>query len=298
MRRMALIGSFVLFHQAQAQGYIPLLRTNAKWQDEERSYDPGPNWHRYECFLYYLEGDTVIDEIQYHELKKRGIRSLIQDVPPYINNIEWFSGETHAYVREDTITRYVYYRPPDWPFEQVLYDLSGIGTYAGVYPIGFQGASVTAVDTVILSDGQHRRIHFGPNRQIIEGIGSLNGFLELWPLNYMSIPPQMVCHTIDDVPDHLIISDHCACGSNVGITEDTGNGIQIGPSPTIDELRISGADRHATYSLRSIDGRLVLTGKSDGNGTANIDVGHLNAAMYVLEIQSGSRTRSAKIIKE
>lgn len=83
-------------------------------------------------------------------------------------------------------------------------------------------------------------------------------------------------------------------GTNTtSLTENTLN-VNVFPNPMKELLHIN-LEEKATITLRDMNGRVVLT--QNHLGTSVLNVAHLNAGMYILEVTSSSGRYTQKVIK-
>ncbi|MEZ4806279.1 MAG: T9SS type A sorting domain-containing protein [Flavobacteriales bacterium] len=286
---VTICSSVIICSGLSGQGYIPLLDTAATWQDENGWINPGPNTSSYECRRFYLGGDSLVEGIAYRILRSSDL-----------NNTPWILGSYTALLREDTIERRVYIRPPGWSVERLFYDFSvGVGPYPDTYRFRqTPGLMVTAVDTIWLTDGPHRRLRFGPDHAVIEGIGCTRGFWGSAMGGEIHWMEQLVCHTLDATPVYIVPSLDCDCGLNLHVPANGSSNVRIGPSPTKDMCRVSDATPNSPYILRSIYGRVMRSGTCSSGGSATIDMTELPTALYLLELVDKDGSLNFKILKE
>lgn len=280
-----------------AQAYIPLLHPTATWHDETYTAYPGPNVSISSCYRYYLDGDTMVDDVEYQILRTSGLYSYENTVTMSSPLLTWYTRVLVAFVREDLEDRRVYIREPGWPYERLLYDFGAdVGPYPSTYR--YQATYVTDVDTIELSDGPHRRLHFSSAEQIIEGIGGTAGFLIRAPGGYQYDFGWIACHTVDGVPNYSASSDDCTCDSNVGSSEAQGSPMRIGPIPTTGPCHLQGAPRNAPFSIRTMDGRLVGSGVCMADGSADLDLADLPSGIYLVALESAQGSMTLKVVRE
>lgn len=253
-----------------------------------------------DCRRYYLDGDSTINDTSYVILRQTGRHRHSNLQAPNLSYTQWFSDAFVALLREDTIARRVFIRTSWWPVEQLFYDFSvGVGIYPDTYRFDDSPAmQVLAVDTILLTDGPHRRMHLGGQHWIIEGVGSTYGFHAGYGYGEFYHTRQLVCHNLMDAPTYVVNSASCPCGTDVGISTNTISGLRIGPSPTSDVCVLTEAPPNAAYCVRAIDGQRYFSGLCSGNGTAMIDLSNLPAAIYLLEVQCAEGPQSIRVVKE
>lgn len=274
-----------------AQAYRPILSNSVTWQDNYRSADLGPGVSVFECYSYYLGGDTLVNDTTYRILSMTGVFSFNQAT-------SWFSEPVSALLREDTAIHKVFIRGPMWSFERVLYDFSaGLGPYPVTYRHPTSERVVVAVDNIELFDGPHRRLTLNYGETIIEGIGSIRGFMPRRSA-YPVWAEHLICHTRDGVQDHFNDIIDCLCNTHVGIPTTADRSLRVYPSPTVGLCHLEGAPPNASFRLRSMDGRSVQSGMCSSSGSVTIDMADLSAATYVVEVFNDTRSLKVKVLKE
>lgn len=294
-----MIGLTILVNgNLHGQSYIPLLDSAATWQDENAWASPGPNTSSYDCSHFFIDGDSIVDDTTFWILRRNSYSAYVD--PGGMNNAGWSFGVIVALLREDTLERRVYIRPAGWSMDWLLYDFSaGVGPYPFTYRY-YQSPDmeVTAVDTVLLADGPHRRINFGQYEAIIEGIGATSGFMESTLSGEIHWLGQLVCHADADSVNYEVYSYDCPCGSFSGVPAQSANRLRIGPSPTEDFCHLQDAPPNAPFLIRSMDGRIVGSGNCSNSGSSTIDMTGFPAAIYLLEIFGTKGPIIVKIIKQ
>lgn len=299
MRTVALVCFALLGSGLVAQSYRPLLDTTASWQDRQTCYDDGPNVSYYWCMRYYLEGDTSVNDTVYQMLRQTGVRTTTSYVYPEVNSTDIWSGELSALLREDTMNRRVYIRPLGWPREWVFYDFSvGVGQYPPTYRFNQYSFPILEVDTIILSDGPHRRLRISSERAIIEGIGYTGGFLKSWLSGPICPPEQLTCHTIGGSSNYSLDLGGCDCETQMGRTEYNSVSLKIVPIPTDGRCRLSGASPAAKFRVFAADHRLVRVGECDQTGGTVVDLTDQPSGIYVVVVDEGTTVVSTKLVKE
>ena len=300
MRPLAVMLFLPLGFSLMGQSYLPLLDDLGAWQDENATASPGPNTASFECLRYYLDGDSVVDNVTYQILRQTGRRRYSDLIDSSHDHTYWYDGHFAALLREDTSNRRVYIRPPDWWMDLLFYDFSaGVGPYPSTYRF-YQspGREVVSVDTIWLTDGPHRRINFDEYRWIAEGIGSSEGLMESGIMGEIPYMGRQVCHTLNGIPNYIVSSLDCACGSNVSVPSHAIRDLHVSPSPSSNTSQLNGAVPHAPFRIRALDGRIVHAGVCSENGTATLDMSSLPAAIYLVEVIDTVGTRMVKIVKE
>jgi hypothetical protein len=289
-RHLLMTVSLALCSNIYAQSYRALLHPTAIWQDHHAWISPGPNTSSRECYHITLGGDSIIDGTTYKILRRSGWWATV-------NGVDWYNGEW-GLIREDTLERRVYFRQYGWSIDFLFYDFSvGIGPYPPTIRFS-QDLYVNAIDTIILSSGEHRRFHMGPQHYIIEGIGSTMGFMKSTLGGEIPWDHTLVCHRILGEINYTIIHDECPCNDDVGISLISASPLSISPSPTTGIAKLNGADPHAPYFIRSMEGRLIAAGRCSSDGSAMIDLSEMAAAIFQVEVRMVNGSRVVRVVRE
>ena len=76
------------------------------------------------------------------------------------------------------------------------------------------------------------------------------------------------------------------------------NGIEIYPNPCADELKIDIVEPGSfTYSIYSLDGRMIKQGIAEGASIASINTSNIPSGMYALHIHNGNNVFIEKFVK-
>ena len=306
-RAFRLLGQLLLLTASadgHAQAYRPLLEQSATWSDVFYTSETWIPDLYYECYFYYLQGDTTVNDTGYSIMRMTGEYS---DFNIDFNQLQvtHYNGIRFALVREDTIARRVFIRDPLWgtwgelgeATEYLLYDFS---VDTGAYPPTFRYPSpllhAAQMDSILLADGAHRRIVLTGGAQLVEGVGSLESFLPnqvYWPAPWGQ---NLTCQSRNGEDIYTTQSTDCGCTA-VGITESSPMVHRIVPSPTAGPCNLEHAPIHASYRIHSLDGRSVRSGYwTDGSGA--IDLTGLPSAIYVVELIVPDGTLNVRVVKE
>ncbi|MBK9398790.1 MAG: T9SS type A sorting domain-containing protein [Saprospiraceae bacterium] len=73
--------------------------------------------------------------------------------------------------------------------------------------------------------------------------------------------------------------------------------IKCFPNPTTGKVSLSGLPLNETYNIRiySIDGRLIVSNKE--RNPSEIDLSHMNAGIYLIQITGEKANTTLKLIK-
>lgn len=300
MRPIALLVLTLMHVAAAAQSYRPLLDTSAYWQDENGWASPGPNTSSFECRRYFLDGDSVVNSLNYKILRQTGRYGLFNGIDPDLSYTIWLLDEYVALLREDTTSHRAYIIPEGWTTEWLLYDFSvGVGPYPPTYRYYQEpNLEVVSVDTLVLPDGPHRRLNFNAYSAVVEGIGGTTGFLDSWSSGEIHWIGRLVCQSIAGTPSYLVSSNDCACDADVRVPARPSSVLSIHPSPTAGTCRLDGAVPMSLLTVHALDGRVVLSGTCDTKGSAAMDLTSLPSGLYVVQVQDVHGPVKMKVVKE
>ena len=250
-------------------------------------------------FVYYVDGDTdiVATGQLYKKIRKRGISeyvSLDTIVPGFCTG-SFEIAHLAALLRQDGRTIYMY----DVAEEQevLLYDFTlEVGDTLPLTPLQ-QLAEVTvmSIDSFAVDESYLRRFYvsYPEPSFIVEGIGSISGFLE------KMIPDAECsyshgCYSVNEVTMWQLNSE-VECSYSVGVAEENGLSFGVFPNPLTDIISIVGLP-DGIYSTAVYDqsGRKIHTADLVDH-TINLE--HLTNGVYVLSITDGVSIQVVRIVK-
>lgn len=283
------------------QVYQPVPTSNVMWRENATGYQCSC------CSDYQLTvtGDTVINAMVYHKLKKTGIKYQ-EDVLGYCtNSIQNPINQYAGCFRNDTLNKKIYFVPPFATADTLLYDFSlaagdTVLTYLST-PFGLDWV-VTNIDSVN-SGGVYRK-RFELNNclpyslYIIEGIGSTYGFLSpfICPAPYYEYIYNLSCFSYNNITIYPDSSTACDVVSPVNDIS-ANNKFSIFPNPANGHLYIETDLFSYTVNIINATGQIVLSEKNiAGNSMINIE--NLARGMYLLQIIVGEKMDYQIIIKQ
>ncbi|MGB3870202.1 MAG: T9SS type A sorting domain-containing protein [Flavobacteriales bacterium] len=203
---------------AQTSVYHPFPDSNAVWGMIAGCTDWNCGTYRY--VQYYMAGDTVIDGNGYKIIDQ----SVSSDYESCSCGIPGDVGE--GFLRENLVTRKVYWRFPGSTADTLLYDFTlELGdTLRGLY--GNTGLcsqaifTVQSIDSVLVGSGYRRRVNFSDidiapcnPTSIIEGVGATTGLTSCYA-GPTSFGIRLECFTVGDSLFYSALCgpDLAACG--------------------------------------------------------------------------------------
>jgi hypothetical protein len=295
---------FVAF-VSSAQAYKPFPTSGAIW----REYQTG-----YQCdccsdYQIFVTGDTVINTITYHKLKKTGMM-YFQDLNGNCHPVFWYNINQYAGgFRNDSINKRVYYFPPFALNESLLYDFNlNLGDTTDTYLSNFIGEDwiVTNVDSVLIGNEYHRRLQLnyclGKPLHIIEGIGSTLGLLSpfiCWEPYYEHVS-NLMCFKQDNqtvYPDHIL---DCELVSSVNQLDEFNQDVHVSifPNPSNDLLSVTTSLIGFDICIYNQSGQLVNKKTVDSNST-QMDISTWQTGPYLMELsQNGKKLYQQTFIRQ
>jgi hypothetical protein len=274
MRFLVVILLSIFIGSASAQSYQPFPTTDAgywlySFKDSLGFFPTSPT-------EYYLYGDTIISSNNY---KRVGITNAI------------YTGA----IRE--ANKVIYFVPDTSNVEVVLYDFNlllgdtVVSTY-GNHTCDPDTFIVQNVDSIVCSDGFHRRLYLGNNIQWVEGIGSYNYLLEPFNKFCLSGNDSLLCMRSDN-----FTLDGWDC--SVGIVELLSTDVNIHPNPTQDWITVSLEEGTATsVSIRNSLGQLLLSDKKPSTNQVELDLSSYPTGIYFLQLEVDGQVITKKVVKE
>ena len=294
--------------RGQEYEYVPFPTENASWNvDNHSSVDCGtpPGW----CSspVYWVNGDTLHLDTAYTKFHWQLHPLGITDV---------------VFIREDTVTRKVYYRTDLSSFveEELAYDF-GVNVSDTIYAPSFMGGSegfyhtVTSIDTVSYSGSLRKRFNlldygiWNSGTFWIEGIGGGNGPFQLY--DQPEVWSRLRCFTdmsglvySEPSPNWMVLEypEYVFCDSSVlDIIEESGeaknNKLWIWPNPSRSEIQISiRQETKSLLEIRSFDGRIMNHSVLDG--IVVIDIEDYPIGIYTISVLTTDGIHlSTKLIK-
>lgn len=282
---------YAAFSQAQVP-YTPFDFESSRWT--ETNYQV---WFFKSFYEVHVDGDTLIDNLQYYKLKAEGVQyeydSPWQDVIVDSTIIDGYWG----FIRENDqkqIEAYSLFTQSPY----VLYDFNkklGDTIYVDDIDFGLQTAVINSVDTVLICGAPRNRYCFqfvGPYASyqcITEGIGSSAGIIPSY--EFFESGTWSTCFS----------KGNCDCGELISAQHSPviHNASKIYPNPVKDEFTIEMSDGKINYDLTIFDiyGRKVLQINIDRK-QIRIPTRSLNSGAYFMLLQGDEWEQWHKIIKQ
>ena len=251
-------------------------------------------------FEYFLNGDTTIGGVIYKKLLQTGIESQYivgpSTCPPWCSsnyNYFYYNSVYVGCIRQDTAQRKVFFMPPNYSQDTLLYDFNL--TIGDTLPSSWTNQNpsnyVSSVDSILIGTNYHKRFWISNRNDtnyvsIIEGIGSSYGLLSPFFSNFnvSQIYNILICVTINNTtvyPDSLTT---CALISNTSVIMNNYT-ISLFPNPFSDNLiiELSNADK-AEITLYDITARKLI--QQSFTNYAFINTSKLAKGIYIYELRN------------
>lgn len=272
-----------------AQPYRPFPDSNAVWT--VGVYDVFGTFHsRHTYRIADSNVDTVIQTFSY----KKIFFFTAAGVPYYKGAIRQTTDRKVFFVQQDSIN------------EQLLYDFAAdIGdTVKNVYsdwnvtePV--HDEVIEDVDSILLNDGYHRRLHLPLGFYWIEGIGSTGGLFESTYGGTFSIVYKLDCFMTDNITSFPNGGANCLVLS-ADEEQDPETGVIIYPNPCAGEINIRlnlSITEELSFKLYNSVGECVYQTSFSGNSCSLfIDQKKLPSGIYFYELTSKYAIKTGQLV--
>jgi hypothetical protein len=296
--RLSLVSFLLVFtiSASFAQVYKPFPTSGATWREYQNGY-------QCDCcsdYQLFINGDTVINTMTYHKLRKTGMM-YFEDLNGNCHPIFWYNINQYAGgFRNDSINKRVYYFPPYALNETLLYDFNlNLGDTTVTYLSEFIGESwvVTNVDSVLIGNEYHRRLQLNDcldkPLHIIEGVGSTFGLLSpfiCWEPWYEHVS-NLMCFKQDNQTVYPDPNIDCQLVSSVNQIDDFNQDVHVSifPNPSNDNLSITSSLMDFHICIINESGQLLYKKKVDSNST-QIDISTWKNGQYFIELSKNGNS--------
>lgn len=257
-----------------------------------------------EDYVYYLNGDSVIDSFTYKKVYKYGLLSHVWYNDPPIP--DWCSGSTtfnqfYSLVRqeEDRIYTRMWGEP-----DALLYDFDlNIGdTLPLTWNQWQEDIVVMSIDSLLVGNSYRKVFNLSQQSspQLIEGIGHTFGFLEPFPPIF-DCGHYLNCFALNDTTYYPDLNHPCDLTVSVKpkLSQET---FKYYPNPVITELIIEkdfSKSVEQVFSYNTIGQKKVLSFRQVGANMIKIDFSTLGKGLYMIQlIGNGETIQNLKVVKD
>lgn len=296
MKHLLLLLCFLSFYGTSSAQTNSYLQNNPQWVVLLA------NGFNYPCIVYdsmnyYLNGDSVINSLQYKQLYKCGSAwSSWQSPQPNTGcNLNYTYCDTTpvGFLRSQGLQ--MYFIPNGDTSEQLLYDFNlTVGsqlpqTYAFCCP----GASVTSIDSIYTPYGYRKRFWVNNGTEyLVEGIGSYYGLIEQWgpQLDHTN---QLVCYGLNDTAWFPGQGPYCSVITEVSNHEQVDGDLQLYPNPVSTQVTIT-ANISGALQMTDVLGNIVFA--SAFTGRQEINLSGFAKGIYFIRVRNDEQQIATQLI--
>ncbi len=264
---------------AEGQTYY-FMNDSAEWK-VDYSYIPGL-YDCYNCeYKYYFSGDTIINSTLYKKLR----RSTLEQ--GYI-----FTDEYEGGLRQDSISKKVWFVGGYLPVEELLYDYSldlgdTISSKLGNDWVIF------SVDSVLVGNEFHKRMNYGigfeDTLSLIEGVGSSNGLLQNLADNTFESYAYLTCFTVSGnllytANQQMLDDKGCDVSDPLEVPINyVSKQISVFPNPAHDNIKVISNYHIEDITVQSLSAMEINTYT---NISGEINVSNLTKGCYLMKVKT------------
>lgn len=252
--------SITIFLISSAYSYSQIYQafptSGAMW----REYSNG---HQCMCcsdYQYTISGDTAINSVVYHKLKKTGVKYFEDNQSYCTQNIQSTINQYSGYFRNDEQNKKIQFISPGDSVESTLYDFNmEIGDTVPPSILNDNGNIynlVVGIDSVLVDTNYHKQFTISNGGSIlyyIEGIGSTYGLLSMTGVQF-EYTRRLKCYAVNSQPKYPANTSSCPIAS--GINEfNSDETIQIFPNPSSGLITVSTPFEGSIIKILNTDGK-------------------------------------------
>jgi hypothetical protein len=250
-------------------------------------------------YIYYVNGDTLINNLTYIKLFTRGSGFYSWSGPPPTNCSGYFSFNdtiNPAALLRDSLQKIFIYTQNG---EELLYDFSlNPGDSIPGTSVTYE-AVVTSVDSILVASSYRKRIHFndqsGVSHFLIEGIGHPNGFLEpVYPI--LECGRDLVCFGYSDSSYYPFTGSDC--NYIAATTENVKSTFELFPNPATEKLYIKNTGTLQDFRIMDLAGKEQNLNAKMTDGLIQLETGSLKPGTYFVFLRDKTGNRTLKFLKE
>lgn len=257
-----------------------------------------------ENYVYYLDGDSVVEDLTYKKVYRHGLLTHLWYSDPPIP--DWCTGSStfnqfHALIRQEEAR--VYIRIWNEP-EALLYDFNlKVGD---TLPITWnqwnEDIVVVSIDSLQVGNSYRKVFNLTQQSspQLIEGIGHEGGFLEPFP-PILECGHNLFCYALNDTTYYPNYNDPCDLTVNIQPIKSQET-IKYYPNPVTNNLTIEhnfSENFEQVVAYNTSGRKKVLVFKENAENRINIDFVPLGKGLYVVQLIGKEKViLNLKVLKE
>lgn len=254
-----------------------------------------------EDLIYFVSGDTVINDLEYVKVGRLGHGQYIwMDNPPN-NGCEGsydFEQDPEFFLRSEN--KMIYIRFSETEQEELLYDFNlEVGdTLPATYNNDWATITVSAVDSILMEGEYYKRfaLEGGSGEYLIEGIGGTSGLISPMAVG-LECGYALSCFSLNN--NNYYPSVDADCDYSVGMEEETRPEITVFPNPMSSVTNITVNDVSGPFEVMVFDsfGREIKRIPSGNERSIQFYRQGLPAGMYMIGIaRDGQLIQTNKLI--
>jgi type IX secretion system substrate protein len=300
MKKILLLAATLITMTAKSQTsvYHPFPDSSALWnfQTSQMICNFGGTIDSY--YSITISGDTLISGQVYHKLSTPFVQSIITgNCTPYI-----FSGYDGA-IRQDTASRKVFFVPPSNNVEQLLYDFNlqiGDTVKGFIESFAFPPDTVQSIDSVLVGSDYRKRWNINAcyNIQLIEGIGSTFGLIQLSPGCITDASDfTLTCFSQNGMTLYPDTTTNCVLITDVKNIYPEKYFQIVSPNPFTNELTVTtNSNELSQIILYDIASQKLLQQKF--TNSISINTAQLSKGIYMYEVRNKNGViKKGKVVK-
>lgn len=292
-KRLLVLTLLLMSILSQAQTIDPA----SEWRVD--SYVAEPGYMNQNYYKNYIDGDTMINSIEYFKVYASGY-SYTEWVPPGYYN--YFEHALSGFLREENNKWYTFYENQDALLFDFTLDIND--TVYSAYTFFIDSPLIVSGIDSIQIDGQYkRRLHLNADpsigaEYIIEGIGATSGLFE--NMIFFEWGSELVCFAKEGNSLWGASTEECDLAVKINETEGTHIPCSVFPNPGQDFTIVSipvGFGK-VTFTLIDIVGRIVHQDSFGSPSTNKIQLNSYHPGIYLAVIESIGLRQAVKLIIE
>lgn len=290
---------YTIANNSSALHYTPIPEDCAVW-NKEAGYYPYP----------YSLYEQIRTGAKHYQSNHTYVELIYRSYDSYLQTFT--NDSLVGYFRNDTLGKKVWFLDSLSGSESLLYDftlVSGDNITSSFLPVNYTVTlSAISVGGQTLDEWSYREVtpnYDIYNRNYVEGIGSLQGFLiNKFPVRLSNYSPDIGMLTSFCVCGHTLYPDtasgQCALLTSISNIPAIGQ-IHLYPIPSIDQINLSFPDAsqyNAKLIVTDLLGQQVYTATIDTSESSH-DISKLSPGIFTWRLIDGNRTiKTGKIVKE